>query len=102
MRVLATDATQCDELERLYSEEIALVRRDAACPCYDEERILSRLHARLPHRIRLETVALTDPAPEKLEEEKEKRGNPSVGWEGYRQPPVEPKPLPSHGTIAHG
>ena len=52
-RVLATDATQCDELERLYSAEMAAVRRDEHCPCFDEERLLSRLRARLPpHRMR--------------------------------------------------
>lgn len=51
-RLLATEESKCDELERLYGDEIAAVRADSECPCYDEERILSRLHARLPGRIR--------------------------------------------------
>ena len=51
-RVLATDAAQCDELEQLYAAEIEAVRSDA-CPCYDEERVLSRLAKRLPQRVRL-------------------------------------------------
>ena len=40
------------EILRLYGDEIAAVRAGSECPCYDEERVLSRLHARLPGRIR--------------------------------------------------
>ena len=46
-------ARGCDELERLYAAEMAEIRRDAACPCYDEERVLSRMAKRLPRRVLL-------------------------------------------------
>ena len=49
-RVLSTDAAHCDELEREYTAELTAVRTDGACPCFDEERVLSRLRQRTCRR----------------------------------------------------